>query len=84
MNKSKIKINAIIDKTRPTTNKNVIVSNGYRLLKIDKVDNHPISEKILSKIKNFIVKIKKVRISFVMSMDLNLSFMLESLMKTEI
>ena len=64
MNKSKIKINAIIDKTRPTTNKNAIVSNGYRLLKIDKVDNHPISEKILSKIKNFIVKQKTDAIIF--------------------
>ena len=52
MDKSKIKINAIIDNTRPTTNKNTIISNGYKLLKIDKFDNHPISEKILNKIKN--------------------------------
>ena len=34
---SKIKLNAIIDKTRPTTNKNTIVANGYKLLKIDKI-----------------------------------------------
>ena len=54
MRKSKIKINAIIDSTRPTTNKNTILSSGYKLLKIDKVDNHPISEKILNKIKNSI------------------------------
>ena len=49
MKKCKISINAIIDSTRPTTNKNVIMSSGYKLLKIDKVDTHPISEKILNK-----------------------------------
>ena len=38
---------AIIDKTRPTTNKNAIVAEGYRLLKIDRLDNRSISEKIL-------------------------------------
>lgn len=36
----------IIDKTRPTTNKNAIVANGYRLLKIDTVDNRSVSERI--------------------------------------
>ncbi len=36
----------IVDKTRPTTNKNAIVANGYRLLKIDTVDNRSISERI--------------------------------------
>ena len=56
MKKSGIKINAIIDRTRPTTNKNTIVSNGYKLLKVDTVDNHPISEKILSEIRKIIKK----------------------------
>ena len=64
MDKSKIKINAIIDKTRPTTNKNTIISNNYKLLKIDKVDNHPISEKILNKIKNSIAKQKTDAVIF--------------------
>ena len=50
MKKTKIKINPIIDKTRPTTNKNTILSNGYKLLKIDKLDNQPISEKIIKRI----------------------------------
>ena len=54
MKKSKISINAIIDSTRPTTNKNTILSGIYKLLKIDKVDNQPISEKILKKIKSSI------------------------------
>ena len=64
MDKSKIKINAIIDNTRPTTNKNTIISNGYKLLKIDKLDNHPISEKILNKIKNSIIKQKTDAVIF--------------------
>jgi len=56
--KNKIKINGIIDKTRPTTNKNTIISSGYKLLKIDKVDNQPISEKIFENIKSLIKKEK--------------------------
>ena len=55
---SKIKLNAIIDKTRPTTNKNTIVANGYKLLKIDKLDNVSISLKILKKINSYIKKEK--------------------------
>ena len=58
MKKEKIFINAIIDKTRPTTNKNTILSTGYKLLKIDKVDNQPISEKILKKNKKHCIKTK--------------------------
>lgn len=38
---------ATVDPTRPTTNKNAIVAEEYRLLKVDKVDNRSISEKIL-------------------------------------
>ncbi len=41
-----ITVNAIIDETRPTTNKNAIVCGDYRMLKIDTLDNRPISEKI--------------------------------------
>lgn len=42
-----VKCLEIIDKTRPTTNKNAIVANGYRLLKIDTVDNRPISDRVI-------------------------------------
>tara|TARA_R110001592_G_scaffold57277_1_gene174157 strand:+ start:33766 stop:35322 length:1557 start_codon:yes stop_codon:yes gene_type:complete len=42
-----ISVNAIIDETRPTTNKNAIIAGGYRLLKIDTLDNRSISEVIL-------------------------------------
>lgn len=38
---------AVIDPQRPTTNKNVIVANGYHMLKIDTLDNRPISDKVL-------------------------------------
>jgi len=37
----------VIDSTRPTTNKNAIVAGGYRLLKIDTLDNRSISDDIL-------------------------------------
>ena len=58
LKKTNIKINTNIDYTRPTTNKNTILSDVYKLLKVDKVDNQPISEKNLNKIKFFIRKIK--------------------------
>ena len=40
-----VECNAIIDRTRPTTQKNLFTAGGYRMLKVDTVDNHPISEK---------------------------------------
>ena len=49
-----IEVNAIVDKTRPTTQKNAIIAGGYRLLKLDKVDNRAISDKILGKLKESI------------------------------
>ncbi len=58
MKKAKIKLNCIIDKTRPTTNKNTIIANNYNMLKIDKVDNHTISNTILNKIKTIISNTK--------------------------
>jgi bifunctional ADP-heptose synthase (sugar kinase/adenylyltransferase) len=41
---------AVIDRTRPTTNKNAVVAGSYRLLKIDTLDNHAISDEIAGKI----------------------------------
>ena len=40
----------VIDHTRPTTNKNAIVAGGYRLLKIDTLDNRSISDEILEEL----------------------------------
>lgn len=43
-----IEVKPIIDKTRPTVNKNAVVVGGYRLLKIDTLDNRSISDSILT------------------------------------
>ena len=43
-----IRVNAIIDHGRPTVNKNAVVVGGYRLLKIDTLDNSSISDSTLS------------------------------------
>jgi rfaE bifunctional protein kinase chain/domain len=51
MRESGINVQAVIDTNRPTTNKNAIIAGGYRLLKIDTLDNTPISSKILGQIK---------------------------------
>jgi rfaE bifunctional protein kinase chain/domain len=37
----------VTDATRPTTHKNAIVAGGYRLLKVDTLDNRSISDEIL-------------------------------------
>ncbi len=50
LEESGIKCHAIIDKTRPTTNKNAIIAGGYRLLKIDTLDNRSISEKVVDQL----------------------------------
>jgi rfaE bifunctional protein kinase chain/domain len=39
----------VIDPTRPTTKKSAYIANGYRLLKVDHVDNRPVSNKIIPK-----------------------------------
>ena len=40
----------VIDPSRPTTNKNVIVAGGYHMLKVDTVDNRAMSQKILGEL----------------------------------
>ena len=40
----------IVDPMRPTTNKNAIVANGYRLLKVDTLDNSSITDEILAQL----------------------------------
>ncbi len=50
--KAGIESDFVEDSTRPTTQKNVFLSDGYRLLKFDKVDNRPISDRILDKLKS--------------------------------
>ena len=50
LKKSGVHCRAVIDKTRPTTNKNAIVAGGYRLLKIDTLDNRSISDEIVARL----------------------------------
>jgi bifunctional ADP-heptose synthase (sugar kinase/adenylyltransferase) len=47
LGKAGIDCKAIVDKTRPTTNKNAIIAGGYRLLKVDTLDNRSISDDIV-------------------------------------
>ena len=37
----------IIDPSRPTTSKNAFIAGGYRLLKVDTLDNRPIDDSVL-------------------------------------
>ena len=48
--KNKIKLKKIIDKARPTTNKNVITNGAYKLLKLDYIDNRSINDNTLKKL----------------------------------
>ena len=50
LKKSGVQCCPIIDPTRPTTNKNAIVAGGYRLLKVDTLDNQSISDDIVRKL----------------------------------
>jgi rfaE bifunctional protein kinase chain/domain/rfaE bifunctional protein nucleotidyltransferase chain/domain len=47
LNEAGVNCTPLIDRTRPTTNKNAIVAGGYNLLKIDTLDNRSISDRIL-------------------------------------
>jgi len=47
----------VIDPTRPTTQKNAFISNGYRLLKVDTLDNRTISDKTVREFQNQITGI---------------------------
>ncbi len=50
LEKSGVQCHPVIDPTRPTTNKNAIVAGGYRLLKVDTLDNRSISDDIVQKL----------------------------------
>lgn len=47
LEEANIECHVIIDSTRPTTQKNAIVCGGQRLLKLDTLDNRPISDDIV-------------------------------------
>jgi cytidyltransferase-like protein len=59
-----VKVNAIIDPTRPTTNKNAFIADHYRLLKVDRVDNRSISDRILTQIQGHVSNTPTQAITF--------------------
>mgnify|MGYP001259779095 CR=1 FL=1 len=59
LKKQKIILNLMVDKKRPTVNKNLISSGEYKLVKIDKIDNSPINNSQLIQILNSIKKSKE-------------------------
>ncbi|MDP1614265.1 MAG: PfkB family carbohydrate kinase, partial [Methylococcales bacterium] len=61
-----VEVQVIVDKNRPTTYKNAVVANNYRLVKIDTVDNSSISDSILEQ---FIQNIKSTQADAVIFAD---------------
>ncbi len=56
--KNNIRLNSIIDKSRPTIHKNVITNGVYKLLKVDNLDNRAINDNILERLISDISKFK--------------------------
>src|SRR5574338_1536304 len=54
----------VIDETRPTTNKNAIVTEDYRLIKVDTLDNRAISDKIVDQLRRQIGDMKSDAVVF--------------------
>jgi bifunctional ADP-heptose synthase (sugar kinase/adenylyltransferase) len=56
LEQSGVQFDYLIDKTRPTTHKNAVLADGYRLIRIDEVNNSSINSEqlagITSKLKN--------------------------------
>ncbi len=49
---SDVTFDPIVDETRPTVNKNAFVAGGYRLLKVDTLDNRAVSGSILDTLRD--------------------------------
>lgn len=64
LGKRGVECRAVIDKTRPTTNKNAIVAGGYRLLKIDTLDNRSISDDIVGQLAKAVREVKSDAVVF--------------------
>ena len=59
-----VECDAIVDRTRPTTQKNVYTAGGYRMLKVDKVDNRPVSDRTLEQFAKSISSTKAEAVVF--------------------
>ena len=63
---SGVRCQAVIDETRPTTQKNLFIAGGYRMLKVDSVDNRSISERI---VKTFCGQLQRTKAQAVVFSD---------------
>lgn len=54
LEETEIECDAVIDQTRPTTQKHAFIANGYHLLKMDRLDNRSISDKIVEHLQDVI------------------------------
>jgi rfaE bifunctional protein kinase chain/domain len=61
-----VTVKPIIDRTRPTTQKNAFVCGDYRLLKVDTLDNRSISDHVLEE---FASQIRKTRTQAIVFSD---------------
>ncbi len=59
-----VDVREIVDPTRPTTNKNAVICENYRLLKIDTLDSRTISENIVEHLCEAIGKVEADAIVF--------------------
>ncbi|HKT17929.1 MAG TPA: PfkB family carbohydrate kinase [Stellaceae bacterium] len=59
-----VTVKPVIDKTRPTTNKNAFVCSDYRLLKVDTLDNRSISDHVLGTIAQQLVEVPAQAVVF--------------------
>ena len=64
LRKYNVHCNLIIDKSRPTTNKNTIIASKQKILKLDTLDNTPISKEIFNEIEKKISKTKSDAVIF--------------------
>lgn len=56
LQKAGVRVNAIVDRTRPTTHKNAFIAGGYRLLKVDTLDNRVINDRIFDQFREHIAE----------------------------
>ena len=66
LKESGVKFEYLIDKTRPTTHKNAVLADGYRLIRIDEVNNTSINAEQLSEIT---IKLKKSKANAIILSD---------------
>lgn len=58
LQRSGVDVRAIVDPTRPTINKNAIVAESYRLIKVDTLDNRSISDEVQQRLTAAIGEVK--------------------------